>query len=110
MRFQNKKFTKQEKVVAELIAFGFSEKEIAVKLFIAESTVHTHAKNIRKKINARSAVDVARFYIVENPAKFFATVLFLILQNFMVFTSTDFDGKIFRVGRKSQKIRKYEII
>ena len=44
------KLTNQEKKISKLIAYGFSEKEIASKLFIAESTVHTHTKNIRKKI------------------------------------------------------------
>jgi len=77
--------TKQENNIAELIAFGFSEKEISSKLFIAESTVHTHARNIRRKIDARSAVDVARFYILENPKKFFVAVFFLLLQSFMMF-------------------------
>lgn len=105
-----KKLTKQETKIAELISFGFSEKEMAAKLFIAESTVHTHAKNIRKKIDARSAVDVARFYILENPAKFFIATLFLVLQSFMVVTSSDYDIKQFRTARKTQKNRKYGVV
>jgi len=83
------KLTNQEQRVSELIAYGFSEKEIAVKLFIAESTVHTHAKNIRKKINARSAVDVARFYILQNPKQFFITTLLVVVQMFSVFIVQD---------------------
>ena len=70
--------------------------------------MHTHAKNIRKKIDARSAVDVARFYILENPAKFFMATLFLVMQSFMVFTATDFDGKMFRTARRTVKVRKNE--
>jgi len=100
--------TKQENNIAELVAFGFSEKEISGKLFIAESTVHTHTKNIRKKIDARSAVDVARFYILEHPAKFFLVSMFLMLQLFMVFTASDFDVRQPKTARRSQKVRRYE--
>lgn len=83
--------TIREKEVAECIAFGLSEKEIAAKLFLAESTVHTHAKNIRKKIEARSSVDVARYYILENPTVFFLSLFFLFLQLYVVVTSKDVD-------------------
>ena len=93
------KLTNQEQRVSELIAYGFSEKEIAVKLFIAESTVHTHTRNIRKKINARSAVDVARFYILQNPKQFFITTLLVVVQMFSVFIVQD--DQIRRFARMS---------
>ena len=98
------KLTNQEQRVSELIAYGFSEKEIAVKLFIAESTVHTHAKNIRKKINARSAVDVARFYILQNPKQFFITTLLVVVQMFSVFIVQD--DQVRRFARRSNVSRK----
>ena len=97
------KLTNQEQRVSELIAYGFSEKEIAVKLFIAESTVHTHAKNIRKKINARSAVDVARFYILQNPKQFFITTLLVVVQMFSVFIVQD--DQVRRFARRSNVSR-----
>lgn len=103
-----KQLTKQENKIAELVAFGFSEKEIANKLFIAESTVHTHTKNIRKKIDARSAVDVARVFIVDNPAKFFLASMFLVLQFFMVASGNDFEMRKTRVARRIVKVRKNE--
>lgn len=81
--------TKQENKIAELIAFGFSEKEIGVKLFIAESTVHTHARNIRRKIFGKSAVDVARYFILNNLQKFVATCIFILMQTTMVFSSAE---------------------
>ena len=93
------KLTNQEQRVSELIAYGFSEKEIAVKLFIAESTVHTHTRNIRKNINARSAVDVARFYILQNPKQFFITTLLVVVQMFSVFIVQD--DQIRRFARMS---------
>ena len=92
------KLTNQEQRVSELIAYGFSEKEIAVKLFIAESTVHTHTKNIRKKIKGRSAVDVARFYILQNPKQFFITTLLVVVQMFSVFIVQD--EQVIRFARR----------
>ena len=79
-----KKLTKRENQIAELVANGFSEQEIAHQLFIAESTVHTHTKNIRRKINARSALDIVRFYIIENPSKFFIAIAFLFIHTMTV--------------------------
>ncbi|WP_296635903.1 LuxR C-terminal-related transcriptional regulator [Polaribacter sp.] len=98
------KLTNQEQRVSKLIAFGFSEKEIAAKLFIAESTVHTHTKNIRKKIKARSAVDVARFYILQNPKQFFITTLLVVVQMFSVFIVQD--DQVRRFARRSNASRK----
>jgi len=99
------KLTNQEQRVSRLIAYGFSEKEIACKLFIAESTVHTHTKNIRKKINARSAVDVARFYILQNPKQFFITTLLVVVQMLSVFIVQD--DQIRRFARASRSSKRY---
>jgi DNA-binding CsgD family transcriptional regulator len=99
------KLTNQEKKISKLIAYGFSEKEIASKLFIAESTVHTHTKNIRKKINARSAVDVARFYILQNPKQFFITTLLVVVQMLSVFIVQD--DQIRRFARASRCSKRY---
>ncbi|MBC7195958.1 MAG: helix-turn-helix transcriptional regulator, partial [Deferribacterales bacterium] len=42
--------TYTENQVCELIKIGFSTKEIAEKLNVSIDTVHTHRKNIRKKL------------------------------------------------------------
>ncbi|TVZ55629.1 regulatory LuxR family protein [Lutibacter sp. Hel_I_33_5] len=107
-----KQLTKQENKIAELISFGYSEKEIAAQLFIATSTVHTHAKNIRKKIDARSAVDVTRFYILQNPVKFFLSMFFLVVQSFMIATTSDYDMRKPRnqkTARKTVRVRRNEL-
>lgn len=51
--------------IADLIHRGKTEKEIATELFISQSTVHTHTKNIRQKLNARNIADITRIYLVE---------------------------------------------
>jgi DNA-binding CsgD family transcriptional regulator len=83
--------TKQENKIAELISLGYSEKEIASKLFIADSTVHTHSRNIRRKLKARNSVDVARYFIVKYPYKFLVGLVFLVIQLFAVFTVQDLE-------------------
>lgn len=45
--------TKREYEVLELIALGFSNKEIANKLFLSESTIKTHVSNLLVKLNAK---------------------------------------------------------
>lgn len=74
--------SKRETQVARLIAKGFSEKEIASKLFVSVDTIHSHAYRIRKKIKARSAVDVCRLFILslENPKQILIAVSFVLIQ------------------------------
>jgi len=50
--------------VAEMISRGMIEKEIADKIFVSPATVHTHARNIRIKLNLHNNADIAREYIV----------------------------------------------
>lgn len=55
--------TKRETEVLTLIALGKSNPEIARKLFISFSTVHTHRTNLLKKLNAHSTAQLVRFAI-----------------------------------------------
>lgn len=48
------KLSCREKEVVNLVMDGFSNKEIAIKLFISESTVETHRKNIYRKTETHS--------------------------------------------------------
>lgn len=55
--------TSREYEVLELIAKGFSNKEIASTLFLSESTIKTHVSNILVKLNAKRrthAVQIAK--------------------------------------------------
>ena len=48
------KLSTREKEIVELMIKGFSNKEIGEKLFITESTVETHRKNVYRKTEAHS--------------------------------------------------------
>ena len=50
--------TRRENDVLELLEKGFCAKEIARKLFISESTVITHKKNLKKKFNVRNTAEL----------------------------------------------------
>lgn len=55
--------TSREYEVLQLIAEGFSNKEIASKLFLSESTIKTHVSNLLVKLNAKrrtQAVQIAK--------------------------------------------------
>ncbi|MFY7671156.1 response regulator transcription factor [Tenacibaculum sp. MEBiC06402] len=55
--------TSREYEVLELIAKGFSNKEIADTLFLSESTIKTHVSNLLTKLNAKrrtQAVQIAK--------------------------------------------------
>lgn len=79
--------SKQEYRVAELLTLGFTEKEIASQLYISPKTVNNHTYNIRKKLDCRNAVDVARKFILslDNPKQFFTAVVCLLIQLHIVF-------------------------
>jgi DNA-binding NarL/FixJ family response regulator len=48
------KLSSREKEIVNLIINGLSNKEIATKLYISESTVETHRKNIYRKTETHS--------------------------------------------------------
>jgi DNA-binding NarL/FixJ family response regulator len=52
--------------VLKLFCDGFSNQEIADKLFISIRTVESHKTNMMKKINLRSSVDLVKFAIRNN--------------------------------------------
>ena len=54
IRYPEIKLSCREKEIVTLMISGFSNKEIACKLFISESTVETHRKNIYRKTEAHS--------------------------------------------------------
>lgn len=58
--------SEREMDVLRLFGEGFTNKEIADKLFISVRTVETHKNNIMKKINLRTTVDLVKFAIRNN--------------------------------------------
>lgn len=53
--FKQFKLSEREIEIVELIAEGFTSKEIAERLFISEHTVKTHRKNIFKKLDVKDS-------------------------------------------------------
>ena len=52
-RLQELAITKRELEILELIAQGFSNREIAEKLFVSENTVKTHSSRLFDKLSAK---------------------------------------------------------
>ena len=58
--------SKREIEVLKLYCEGYSNKEIADKLFISIRTVETHKNHIMRKINLKTTVDLIKFAIKNN--------------------------------------------
>lgn len=53
--------SKREKEILALMALGMSSAETAEKLFLAQSTVETHRKNIRRKLDTSSYYELCEY-------------------------------------------------
>ena len=53
--------SEQEKRVINLIINGLEEKQISEELFISKHTVHTHKKNLLKKLNLHTNAELVKF-------------------------------------------------
>ncbi len=58
--------TKREIDVLKLVALGFSNKEIADKLFISTHTVMSHRKNMTEKLGIKSISGLTVYAIINN--------------------------------------------
>jgi DNA-binding NarL/FixJ family response regulator len=58
--------TEREIDVLKLIALEYSSEEISEELFIATSTVHSHRKNMMKKLNIKSTIGLVKYAIKHN--------------------------------------------
>ena len=55
--------TPREREVCRLLAYGFTNAEVAEKLFISDRTVETHRNNIMGKLGLKNRAELVRFAI-----------------------------------------------
>jgi len=60
------RLTDREKEILVNVARGFSDKEMATRLFLAESTVKSHLRDIYRKLEVRNRVQAAAYAIQNN--------------------------------------------
>lgn len=65
---KKKYLTKREKEIVSFVVDGFTNKEIAEKLFISIRTVDSHKNNIMQKLNLKSSVELVKYAIKNNLA------------------------------------------
>jgi two-component system, NarL family, nitrate/nitrite response regulator NarL len=61
--------TVQERKVLQLIAEGWTAKEVALELGCAANTIHSHRRNLMTKLNIHKGTELARFAVKEGIAK-----------------------------------------
>jgi DNA-binding NarL/FixJ family response regulator len=57
--------SKREVEIAELVAQGLSNKEIATRAFLSERTIETHVSNILDKLGVNSRVEISSWVVHE---------------------------------------------
>ena len=65
----NASFSTRENQIADLLARGLSEKEIAEKLFISTATVNNHTRHIREKFGLSKNSEIILVYIASKNKK-----------------------------------------
>ena len=60
------KLTKRESEIADLFAWGASQKDIANRLYISERTVENHARNIYVKIGCQKVNELSAWWFCTN--------------------------------------------
>lgn len=65
-------FTDREREIADLLARGLSEKEIADELHISPATVNNHTRHIREKFGLSKNTEIILLYIAERNHKKFS--------------------------------------
>jgi DNA-binding CsgD family transcriptional regulator len=86
----------REMSIARLIAWGYTEKEIANKLFISQLTVSVHLRNIYRKLSVHKETDLTRWWIfseygiADSPFKKIIVVFFLVLTCTAILTENNF--------------------
>ena len=66
LRGENKKkLTDRESEVLRMIAWGYSNKEIAYQMDISVKTVEAHKTNAMRKMDMRSRIDIVRYAILQ---------------------------------------------
>ena len=58
--------TATERQVAELVADGLSNREVASRLYVTQKTVEFHLRNVFRKLGVRSRTELARTLAVKN--------------------------------------------
>ena len=58
--------SEREAEVLRLIAWGYSNKEIAAQLDISVKTVEAHKANAMKKLNMRGRIDIVRYAVLQD--------------------------------------------
>jgi len=66
--FRDEVLSEREVEVVKYISEGLSYKQIAEKLFISARTVETHKKNILKKLELKTTVDIVKYAILNGIA------------------------------------------
>lgn len=61
----------REKDIADLLARGYSEKEIADRLCISPATVNNHTRNIRERFGLHKNSEIVLLYIAQHNKKKF---------------------------------------
>jgi DNA-binding CsgD family transcriptional regulator len=108
--------SRREYQVAELIAWGASDKEIAQELEISPETAKTHRKNILHKIDGHNAADITRWFFQKkcrisfglNPRQIMHLAVFLLgLVIFDEFVDNSEMLRARRIRMKAAKTARY---
>ena len=109
----NAKLTIRQNQILEAVAVGYTSKEIAIMLYISESTVNNHIAKIKELTGCKKQTQLSALYFYRKfripidhlmHSKILPVLFLILLTGYQLYAGTDMIRRAPRRGRRGEDI------